>query len=292
MEMSITLTEIIPGLFLVPAENDGRFPFAHSFLVEGATRVLIDAGCGVSAIGRLQRERPIDLVIASHSHPDHTALNWKFDGTPIYAPQYAADTFGTLELLSERFAGRELASEWRAFVGAAMNFKTALPTHTFADGYVFDFGKIRLTALHTPGHTVDHMCLFEPVHGVLLSFDIDLTSFGPWYAHAESDIAAFEDSIRKVMALQPRLLVSSHKGIFAEDIPARLQRYLDVIPARDQMLRDLLPRVETLDDLIDLSPFYRGYPYAPEVMRYWEGQMIRKHLDRLGVVLPEEPMKQ
>jgi len=86
--------------------------------------------------------------------------------------------------------------------------------------------------------------------------------------------------------------VSSHKGIFAEDIPARLQRYLDVIPARDQMLRDLLPRVETLDDLIDLSPFYRGYPYAPEVMRYWEGQMIRKHLDRLGVVLPEEPMKQ
>ena len=284
--MSMDLIEIVPGLYLVAAENNGRFPFAHSFLVEGTSRALIDTGCGVSVIDALRRERKVDWVIASHSHPDHTALNWKFDGTPIYAPQYAANTFGNFELLSERFAGRELACEWCAFVGAAMNFKTALPTHTFADGQVFDFGKIKLTAIHTPGHTVDHMCLFEPTQGVLLSFDIDLTSFGPWYGHAESDIAAFEDSIRKVMTLDPHILVSSHKGIFTDDIPTRLQHYLDVIAGRDQILLDCLPRVQTLDDLIDLSPFYRGYPYAPIVMRYWEGQMIRKHLDRLGVDLP------
>jgi glyoxylase-like metal-dependent hydrolase (beta-lactamase superfamily II) len=283
----MNLTEIIPGLFLVPAENNGRFPLAHSYLVEGTTRALIDTGCGARAIDALRREREIDCVIASHSHPDHTALNWKFDGTPIYAPQYAADTFGNFDSLGERFAGRELASEWRTWVGAAMNFKTALPTHTFGDGHIFDFGKIKLTALHTPGHTRDHMCLFEPTHGVLLSFDIDLTSFGPWYAHLESDIAAFEDSICQVMSLNPRVLVSSHKGIFTDDIPARLQRYLDVIAARDRMLRDLLMRMETLDDLIDLSPFYHGYPYAPSIMRYWEAQMITKHLDRLGVVLPQ-----
>ena len=285
--MSMDLTKIIPGLYLVPAENNGRFPFAHSYLVEGTTRALIDTGCGVSVIDALRREREIDCVIASHSHPDHTALNWKFDGVPLYAPQYAADTFGNFELLSERFAGHELASEWRAFVGATMNFRTALPTHTFGNGHIFDFGKIKLTALHTPGHTRDHTCLYEPTHGVLLSFDIDLTSFGPWYGHAELDIPAFENSIRQVMALRPRVIVSSHKGIFTDDIPARLQRFLDVIAARDQILFDLLPRVQTLDGLIDLSPFYRGYPYAPRVMRYWEEQMIRKHLDRLGVDLPQ-----
>jgi len=272
------LIEIVPGLYLVPGENNGRFPFAHSFLVQGATRALIDTGCGARALDALPR---VDVVIASHSHPDHTALNWKFDGVPLYAPQYAADTFGNVELLGERFAGREHASEWRAFVRAAMNFKTALPTHTFADGHTFDFGAVKLVTMHTPGHTVDHVCFFEPTYGVLLSFDIDLTAFGPWYGHRESDIAAFEASIRQVMSLAPRVIVSSHKGIIADDIPARLQRYLDVFDARERALLALLPRARTFDDLVDASPIYQGRPYAGELLRYWEEQMIAKHLARL-----------
>ncbi len=230
----------------------------------------------------LKREHAVDMVIASHSHPDHTALNWKFVGTPIYAPQYAADTFGNFDVLGERFTELgELAGEWRNYVSTVMKYKTALPTHTFADGHVLDFGKVSLVVIHTPGHTVDHTCFFEPTHGVLLSFDIDLTSFGPWYGHRESDITVFEESIRKVMALQPRVIVSSHKGIIADDVPARLQRYLDVFAARDRVLLDLLPRAQTLPDLVNLSPFYQSYPYAEKLLRYWEGQMIRKHLARL-----------
>lgn len=278
----LELTEIISGLYLVTAENNGRFPFAHSFLVDGATCTLIDTGCGMDAVDELQRERKVDFVISSHSHPDHTALNWKFDGAPIYAPQYAADTFGNFDVLGERFTEPgELASEWRKYVGSVMNFKTALPTHTYADGYVFDFGKLSLVAIYTPGHTVDHTCFFEPTHGVLLSFDIDLTSFGPWYAHRESDIAVFEESMRKVMALKPRVIASSHKGIIADDIDLRLRRYLNVFDARDRTLRDLMARPRTLDELVGLSPFYQGYPYAETLLRYWEGQMIRKHLARL-----------
>ncbi len=276
------LIEIIPGLSLVPAENGGRFPFAHSFLVEGATSALIDAGCGERVVDELRSEKRIDAVIASHSHPDHTALNWKFEGTPIHAPQYSAETFGRFDVLGERFTeAGELAAEWRKFAGGVMGFKTALPTHTFADGNVFDFGKVKLTAIHTPGHTVDHTCFFEPTHGVLLTFDIDLTSFGPWYAHRESDIAAFEESMRKVIALNPRVVVSSHKGIITDDVPARLQRYRDMFAERDRALLDLLPRAQTLDALTNLSPIYQNYPYAEKLLRYWEGQMIRKHLARL-----------
>ncbi|MDE3091941.1 MAG: MBL fold metallo-hydrolase, partial [Chloroflexota bacterium] len=133
------LIEVIPGLHLVPAENNGRFPFAHSFLVDGAPRTLIDTGCGMSVVDALQREGKIDLVIASHCHPDHTALNWRFSGTPLYAPQYSADTFGNFDVLGERFLEPgALASEWRKFVSRAMNFKTALPTNTYVEGKTFD----------------------------------------------------------------------------------------------------------------------------------------------------------
>ncbi len=278
-----SILPIIPGLSLVCAEDNGRFPFAHSFLIEGDARALIDTGCGERAIDTLPNGSALDLIIASHSHPDHTALNWKFVGKPIYAPRYAADTFGNFDVLGDRFTEPgKLATEWRQYVGTMMKFKTALPTHTFGDGDVFDFGKIKLIAMHTPGHTLDHMCFYEPTYGVLLLFDIDLTSFGPWYGHRESDIAAFEESIRKIIALNPRLVVSSHKGIFTDDIPARLQKYLDVFAARDQLLLDLLPHVQTLDELIDRMPFYQNRPYAEKLLRYWESQMIQKHLARLA----------
>ncbi len=276
------LQEIIPGLYLVPARNYGRFPFAHSFLVEKSLRALIDTGCGAETLELLDQRHPVDWVISSHSHPDHTALNWKFAGKPLYAPLYAAETFGDFEKLGDRFTEPgDLLQPWREYVTATMNFKTALPTHTFSDGDVFDFGGISLVVVHTPGHTVDHTCLFEPVHGILFSFDIDLTSFGPWYGHAESDIEAFEASIRKVMALEPRIVVSSHKGIIAADIPARLQRFLDVFEERDRTLLRLLPGVQSLEDLVNLSPFYQGYPYAATLLRYWESQMVYKHLERL-----------
>ncbi len=278
------LVEIIPGLWMIPSANGGRFPFPHGLLVEGATRVLIDAGCGLPGIDELRTARPVDYVISSHSHPDHTALNWKFAGRPLFAPQYAADTFGDFEVLGERFLEPgPLASEWRGFVTSAMEFKTARPTHTFGDGHVFDFGRLSLVAVHTPGHTCDHMCFFEPTHGVLLSIDIDLSSFGPWYAHRESDIDTFERSMHKVMALDPRIVVSSHKGIITEEIPERLQRFWQVVESRDQVLLDSLPLVNNLEELTDLSPFYQGRPRAgANLLRYWEKQMIRKHLVRLA----------
>jgi glyoxylase-like metal-dependent hydrolase (beta-lactamase superfamily II) len=276
------LQEIIPGLYLVPAPNNGRFPYAHSFLVEKSIRALIDTGCGAETLEQLQQTHPFDWVISSHSHPDHTALNWKFAGKPLYVPLYAADTFGDFDRLGDRLTEPgDLAQLWRDYVSGAMNFKTALPTHTFSDGDVFDFGGITLVVVHTPGHTVDHTCLVEPDHCILFSFDIDLTSFGPWYGHRESDIAAFEASIRKVMALKPRIVVSSHKGIIADDVPARMQRFLDVFEERDRILQRLLPGVQSFTDLVNLSPFYQGYPYAATLLRYWESQMVRKHLERL-----------
>jgi ribonuclease/clavin/mitogillin len=317
--MRDALIEVIPGLFLVPGEGDGRFPFAHSLLVEGQGRALIDAGAGIERLRRLRQppaplalacrasvragargpERsgglrnhiPLDMVIASHSHPDHTAGDWLFDGLPLYAPAQAADTFGRLELLSERFTEPgPLAATWRHYVSQHMGFRDAPPTHTYggcvsvqsaaADCATFDFGQVRLVALHTPGHVVDHTCFFEPTHGVLLAFDIDLTSFGPWYGHRESDIEGFKASVRRVMDLQPRVVVSSHKGIIRDEIPERLARFLAVFDEREAKVRELLAAGYSLEEMVALSPFYGGHPYVPELMRYWEEQMIRKHVER------------
>jgi glyoxylase-like metal-dependent hydrolase (beta-lactamase superfamily II) len=277
-----SLVEIIPGLLLLPGEREGRFPFAHSLFIQSDVRALIDTGAGIERLHWLRDQVPLDMVIASHSHPDHTAGNWLFDGLPLYAPEQAADTFGRSGPLSRRFTHPgPLALVWRKFVRESMNFRDAPPTHTFRDGATFDFGKIKLVAIHTPGHVIDHMCLFEPIHGVLLAFDIDLTSFGPWYGHRESDIQQFKNSIRRVMALEPKVIVSSHKGIIHDDISERLIRFLAVFDEREARIRELLAAGYTVPQMVDMSPFYGGHRFAAALLRYWEEQMIRKHIRRI-----------
>ena len=163
-----------------------------------------------------------------------------------------------------------------------MGFEDAAYTHTYGDGHVFDLGKTNFAAIHTPGHTKDHMCLFDAAQGVLLSFDIDLTWFGPWYGHRESDITEFKESIVKIMDLEPRVIVSSHLGIIRDNIQERLQRYLDVFDARHGTIFEMVrSRPRTLEELSVFSPIYNGRPYAPELLSYWESQMIQKHLDLL-----------
>ncbi|MGD9101255.1 MAG: MBL fold metallo-hydrolase [Anaerolineae bacterium] len=285
--MLTSLLEIIPGLYLVPGEGEGRFPFSHSFLIEGETWALLDTGAGIQRLQRLRETlgSSLDVVISSHSHPDHTAGNWLFDGLPLYAPVQAADSLGRLEVLSERFVEPgPLASAWMRFIRQHMGFRDAPPTHTFDDGHIFDFGGpqggVKLIVLHTPGHTVDHVCFFEPTYGVLLSQDIDLTSFGPWYGHRESDIAQFKASMRRVMALEPRMIVSSHKGVIREDIQGHLARFMAVFDEREARIRRLLEIGYSVADMVDLSPIYGGHPYVPDIMCYWEEQMIRKHVER------------
>lgn len=65
-----------------------------------------------------------------------------------------------------------------------------------------------------------------------------------------------------------------------------------VVESRDRCIIELLDRPRTIVELIEASPIYGGRAYAPGVLDYWEGQMIRKHLERLerqGRVAREEP---
>ena len=74
-----------------------------------------------------------------------------------------------------------------------------------------DAGTIRLAgrewvALHTPGHTEDHLCLFDPTDGVMLSGDHVLPTitphiggFGPY----RDPLACFFDSLDKVAVHGP-----------------------------------------------------------------------------------------
>jgi glyoxylase-like metal-dependent hydrolase (beta-lactamase superfamily II) len=289
------LMELLPltdHLFVVPGERGGRFPRAHAFYVKDQACALIDTGCGIDRVRQLLDRFPVDLVINSHGHPDHSAGNWLMPDRPLYAPVQGIETHGQLEPLSSRFAEPgPLAHSWRAFVRSAMGFCDRRPTATFDDGHVFDFGHQRLRAIHAPGHTMDHYVLFDETRGVLLSFDLDLTRFGPWYGHRESSLPQLRAAIERLRDLDPRVVASSHRTpVYERDVVREVERFARVVEQREQRLMRLVGKGATLSDLTRARPIYGDHPYAPDLMTYWEGQMIEHHLaDMITRGLVREP---
>lgn len=277
------LRQIAANIFLVPGASKGRFPFSHSILADGSPGTLIDAGCGLGTLSEVMEICDVEQVVLSHSHPHHTAGCHLLEDRPIYIPETAAESFGHRDRLSERFVEPgSLAKTFKAYITGAMGYEDVAHTHTYHEGFVFDLVGMRFVAIHTPGHTWDHMCLFEATHGILFSFDIDLSPFGPWYGHRESDIHQYRSSMQKIMDLEPRVVVTSHEGIIKDNIQERFLRYMDIFDARHGAILEMIrSRPRSQDELTQSSPIYRGWRHAPPLQRYWESQMIGKHLDLL-----------
>lgn len=269
------------------AKNNGRFPYSHSVLIhcENSQAVLIDTGCGLDIIKKLQKTFNIRTIINSHTHPDHSAGNWLFqnDNCSIYVPEEGFESSGNIIALSERFVEPGgLASYWRNYISKSLGFKDCQPTHSYASSSQFDFGEIVFKPIYTPGHTQDHYCFYEPNFGVLLAFDYDLTAFGPWYGHRESSISEFKRSIKTLIKLNPRILISGHRGIIEENIVEQLWNFRHQFDERDNKILDMLgDGSKTINQLVDKAPIYSSFPYAKPLLRYWEGQMIKKHLKEL-----------
>ncbi len=274
------LEPLTDQVFLLLGENKGRFPRAHSILVQAEETVLIDTGCGIPLLKAIKDEFDISYIINSHTHPDHSAGNWVFKGQKIFVPQEAFDTSGNIVALSHRFVGEELASLWQEFARTVMGLQNCPPTHSYTEDTPFQIGDIVLTPIFTPGHTMDHYCFYYEPRQILFAFDYDLTSF-PWYGHQESSLTEFRHSIARLKALPTKIVVSSHRGVITENIQSEWSRYARRLDERNQYILNLLDSPKTVEQLVDAAPIYRKFPYRERLLRYWERKMIQLHLDEL-----------
>lgn len=271
---------VTDNIVLVKGKNEGRFPNSHSILILDNETVLIDTGCGIETLKLLRKDYEVNYVINSHTHPDHSAGNWIFKDKPIFVPKEGYDTSGNIIALSERFTNKRLAPIWQRFVKGHLQFRDCKPTNTYENGQVFDFGETKLSPIYSPGHTKDHYCFYESKEGIVLSFDYDLTSF-PWYGHRESNLTEFEGSLTKLVALSPKVVLSSHRGIITKNISEEFDKYRRTIDERDERILSLLENGKTLNQLARCAPIYGKFPYARPLLQYWERQMVKKHLQRL-----------
>ena len=199
------------------------------------------------------RVEQVHTIVVTHSHPDHFGgvgrlaeltsarvvthaqfrVPWLPDPTPdVVVLADATDGDDTMPGLDEEWLHRQapwaaaaiqLTPEQRAAGSAFLrggSFPPPTPTHRLGDGDVIELGRRTWVALHTPGHTADHLCLHDPAAGILLTGDHVLPSITPHIAgigagpDALSDYVGALDRVAQLREIE--LALPAHGSPFSD----------------------------------------------------------------------------
>ncbi len=299
LTLGFKVTEITGTIFIVHGNNRGRSPFSNAVLVLDRHSALMDAGCGLDILRRLSDALRIDLVVLSHSHPDHTGGTWLLKDaakSDIIVPTQGAESIGVADKLARRFVSEDLAQLWEDTYLPVTGFRDFTYTSEYDGSSEFSTGENRFVAMHTPGHLQDHYCLWEPDRKILIGFDIDMSPFGPWYGNPESDIRSFKESVEKVKDLPAEIYISSHaRPMKSPHLIKRLASYESVFAERDRLILAAMPPQGWIgiEEIVGRSLIYQiDYTLHPDrILKFGETQMVRKHLLHLaasGLVAADE----
>jgi glyoxylase-like metal-dependent hydrolase (beta-lactamase superfamily II) len=275
------LKQVTENIYFVEGKSNGRFPFCHSVLIRDRITALIETGCGRDVLKEIEKEFSPDVVIYSHAHPDHCAGSSFFPAEKLWGPEEHKETTGTMRRMAERLVIPGLVEDWLTLMTGAPQLEDFKVGNYFGNGYVFDFGKTKMEAVHAPGHTDDHYCFYLPNEKIMLTTDIDFTSFGPWYANPESDIDTFIDSIERLRGYEIETVLSSHLGVIKNNIEEKFDQFLAVFEERDEKILEFLISPRSIEDFVEKALIYQGYPYGESILRFFEAQMDEKHVKRL-----------
>lgn len=104
------------------------------------------------------------------------------------------------------------------------------PTVRVHDEQVVALGRGEWIVIHTPGHTGDHVCLFDPVHGTLLSGDHVLPSITPHISGmtgAADALASFFEALRRVASIEGVERVLPAHGLPFTDLGGRVEAIIE-----------------------------------------------------------------
>ncbi len=267
-------------------EKQGKYPHGNSLLVRGSERTaIIDPSLAVIPRQEAGGLPPVDLVINSHCHEDHVAGNFLFPDVPWHLHEADAPGLASLDAFMAiySFDDQAIDAGFREVIQKQFHVTPRDDVESYRDGDVFDLGGgVTIRVIHTPGHTRGHCALHVMPDDVLYLGDIDLSSFGPYYGDAWSDLEDFERSLEKVRHLEARHYATFHHiGVVdRETFLSRLGRYAAVIDDREERLLAFLSEPRSLAEVADHRFVYRpgdAVLFAPPVERRSMGM----HIDRL-----------
>ena len=231
----------------------------NTYLVADAgVAALIDAGVGEARhladldAELIDRHARLDTVLVTHGHRDHAG------GAPAIARTHPSAVFRKLPWPEE---DGQYETAW-CVVG---------------DGDVVSIGAETVTALHTPGHSPDHLAFWHEATRAVFTGDLVVQGSSVMIHWSRGgDLGQYLASLERLLALEPRRLYPAH-GPVIEDPRAILTQYLAHRRFREQQVLNALragqATVETIAESI-----YDGL--APALMPAAR-ENVRAHLEKL-----------
>ncbi len=274
----------------------GKYPHGNTLLVEGTQQtIVIDPSLALH-----ERAAPpprADRVLLSHCHEDHLAGVALYPETPVAL--HAADALGlrSLDGLMEIYGmDGPIAGVFREELVRTFHYRARPDAVDLVADEVLDLGGVRLRVLHTPGHTRGHSCFRIDWEGGSLLYlgDVDLSSFGPYYGDAWSDLGDFERSLARLRHEEAIWYATFHHiGVLKgqEAFLERLDRFTAKIQQRESRLIGFLAEPHSLEEVAAHRFIYRpgdNVPWAESTER----RSMAMHIERLvetGRVAEVEP---
>lgn len=275
---------------MLVGSQDGKYPDGNSVVVRGSSATaVIDPSLSVAAAADRGEPLEVDLVLLTHTHEDHAAgiRGVRHEELHVHERDVAAarDVAALMDLYGVPDSAR---SSMTAMVRDQFGFVGWPEARAFAAGQVFDLGGVTVRAVHAPGHTAGHTVFLVEPDGVLVTGDIDLSSFGPYYGDAASSLDDFESTLVAVREIPAEWYVTfHHKGVVTGHaaFAAAIDAYASVIDRRSAALLALLPTADaaprSLDALVAHGIVYRPGTRPAVFGDSVEQHTIERHLQRL-----------
>jgi glyoxylase-like metal-dependent hydrolase (beta-lactamase superfamily II) len=190
------------------------------------------------------------LVIVTHHHVDHSE-----------AAEMAAERLG-------------------APVATIPHPKTPRVDRPLEDGTQLGLGELRLTVLHTPGHSRDHLCLLWEEERAVFVGDLVATEGFIVIDPPEGNMADYLASLRRIRDLGtdgPTVLLPGH-GAAIENPRQHLDRYVRHRLEREAKVLEALSTSawRTPEEILPVA-----YADTPEPMRPVAARSLQAHIEKL-----------
>ena len=181
-------------------------------------------------------------VLVTHDHEDHAA------GAVAFARLVGADV-----------------TAWRVPEAEKLH-----------DGQGFTAGGVELIAMHTPGHSADHVVFSDAGSGALFTGDAVLGRGSSFIDAPDGDLAKYLSSLRRMLERDPRTIYPGH-GPVVLDAKAKLREYLEHRAEREeQIIAGLAAGDQTVDALVE-----RIYAEHPPDVQELAARSVTSHLQKL-----------
>ncbi|MGH7059801.1 MAG: MBL fold metallo-hydrolase, partial [Stellaceae bacterium] len=258
------LERVAPGIRRLVARNPSPFTFrgTGTYIVGEGEVAVIDPGPDldehVAALLDALSGEQVTHILVTHTHRDHSPA-----AKPLKAAT-GAPTYGFGPHAGGRRGdpGIEEGGDW-----------DFTPDVQVADGDAIAGTGWRFEAVHTPGHTSNHLCFALPEEGVLFSGDHVMGWSTSVVAPPDGDMAAYMASLDKLLGRGDRVYWPTHGPAITEPKP-HVRAFIAHRREREAGILDCLAAGSgRIDRIVE-----RLYAGVQPGLRHAAGRSVHAHL--------------